>query len=299
MQYRHAPAANHAALDAVLASAPGRPTLPVRLTVELAGRARTHLPADAPLTVWDPCCGAGVTLTVLGLLVPCLARLVGTDADPEPLDLARRNLALLDPGGLAARAADLDALAARHDKPSYADAATAARTLVPASTPAWSVAPADARDTAAVRRALAGAGLRDAGGTGIGGTGIGGTGSVGAASDAAPRAATGPDLVLADLPHGHRTAWAASPTRPGGADAPAPDAGPVRGTGPIRDTADNRDPGVEFLRAVATVLRPDAVVVAVGRGRTVPLPGGVRPLERVRVGHRAAVLVRAGALQEG
>ncbi|MBN9796465.1 MULTISPECIES: rRNA methyltransferase [Pseudonocardia] len=266
MQYRHAPAANHAALDAVLASAPGRPTLPVRLTVELAGRARVHLPADVPLTVWDPCCGAGVTLAVLGLLVPGLARLVGTDADPEPLDLARRNLALLDPGGLTARAADLEALAARHDKPSYADAATAARALVPASTPAWSVTLADARDTAAVRNALAGAGPYG----------------------------TGPDLVLADLPHGHRTTWAASPTRPGGAaSTPAPDAGPVRAA------ADDQDPGVEFLRAVATALRPDAVVVAVGRGRTVPLPGGARPLERVRVGHRAAVLVRAGALHEG
>ncbi|OLL98149.1 RRNA methyltransferase AviRa [Pseudonocardia sp. Ae406_Ps2] len=252
MQYRHAPAANHAALDAVLASAPGRPTLPVRLTVELAGRARAHLPADAPLTVWDPCCGAGVTLTVLGLLVPGITRLVGTDADPEPLDLARRNLALLDPGGLAARAADLDALAARHDKPSYADAATAARTLVPASTPAWSVAVADARDTAAVRGVLAEASPDDA----------------------------GPDLVLADLPHGIRTTWAAAPTRPAGA------------------AADTPAPGVEFLRAVATVLRPDAVVVAVGRGRTVALPPGVRPLERVRVGHRAAVLVRAGALRD-
>lgn len=206
------------------------------------------------------------TLAVLGLLVPGLARLVGTDADPEPLDLARRNLALLDPGGLTARAADLEALAARHDKPSYADAATAARALAPASTPAWSVTLADARDTAAVRNALAGAGPYG----------------------------TGPDLVLADLPHGHRTTWAASPTRPGGAaGTPAPDAGPVRAA------ADDQDPGVEFLRAVATALRPDAVVVAVGRGRTVPLPGGARPLERVRVGHRAAVLVRAGALHEG
>lgn len=252
MQYRHAPAANHAALDAVLASAPGRPTLPVRLTVELAGRARAHLSADAPLTVWDPCCGAGVTLTVLGLLGAGITRLVGTDADPEPLDLARRNLALLDPGGLAARAANLDALAARHDKPSYADAATAARTLVPASTPTWSVAVADARDTAAVRGALAGASPDDA----------------------------GPDLVLADLPHRIRTTWAPPPARAAAAD-------------------DGREPGGEFLRAVATLLRPEAVVVAVGRGRTVALPPGVRPLERVRVGHRAAVLVRAGALREG
>ncbi|MEJ8279599.1 rRNA methyltransferase [Pseudonocardia spirodelae] len=242
MQYRHAPAANHAALDAVLASAPGRPTLPVRLTVELAGRGREHLGRTGALTVWDPCCGAGVTPAVLGLLVPGLARLTGTDADPAPLGLARRNLGLLDPGGLADRAAELDALAARHGKPGYAGAAAAARTLVPASTPSWTVAVADARDTAAVRTAL---------------------------GDAEP------DLVLADLPHGRATTWADAPGA--GAD-PAPEHG--------------------FLRGVAAVLRPGAVVVAVGRGRTVGLPPGVRPLERLRAGHRAAVLVRAGALQD-
>ncbi|WP_224387761.1 hypothetical protein [Pseudonocardia sp. ICBG1293] len=287
MQYRHAPAANHAALDAVLASAPGRPTLPVRLTVELAGRAREHLPGDGPVTVWDPCCGAGATLAVLGLLVPGITRLIGTDADPDPLDLARRNLALLGPGGLAARAEELDALAERYDKPGYADAAAAARTLVPAGTPTWSVAVADARDTVAVRTALAAPPDAVPWPDTVPGAGSapGPDGASGPSTVSGPDGAGGPDLVLADLPHGRRTTWAGlSP----GADAPDP-------THPCAAYAGH--PEVGFLRAVASVLRPDAVVVAVGRGRTVPLPPGVRPRERVRAGHRAAVLVRAEDLR--
>lgn len=235
MQYRHAGPADHTALDAVLVSAPGRPTLPVRLTVELLGRARSHL--DRPgLTVWDPCCGAGVTLAVLGLLAPGITALVGTDVDPGPLDLARRNLGLLSPGGLAARADELDALSARHGKPAYADAARHARSLVPAGGPSWSVGVADALDRDRTRAAL---GERR------------------------------PDVALADLPHGRQTSWA--PTTDG--------AGPEA-----------------FLSAVGSVLDPGAVVVAVDRGRTLPVPAGVRPLERLRVGHRAAVLLRAGDL---
>ncbi|BBG05216.1 MULTISPECIES: hypothetical protein [Pseudonocardia] len=244
MQYRHAGPANHAALDAVLVSAPGRPTLPVRLTVELLGRARSHL--DGPGgTVWDPCCGAGVTLTVLGLLAPGITALVGTDVDPGPLDLARRNLGLLRTGGLSARAQELDALSARHRKPAYAEAAGCARSLVPAGRPAWSVGVADALDRDRTRAML---------------------------GDLEP------DVVLADLPHGRQTTWATpTPTTTPGADGDPP------GT-------------AAFLTAVASVLDARAVLVAVDRGRTVPVPAGVRPLERLRVGHRAAMLLRAGDL---
>lgn len=278
MQYRHAPAADRSALDAVLVSAPGRPTLPVRLTVELLGRAREHLASrgagnPGPVTVWDPCCGAGVSLTVLGLLCPGIATLAGTDADPAPLDLARRNLALLAPGGPAARASELDDLATRHGKESYADAAAAARELVPRSRPQWMVAPADAHDRAATRAALAG---------------------------------IAPDVVLADLPHGRQTSWAgataapATPAAPGDAGGDVgsgPHGSPARGRGSGTDgPAPGPPPEIAFLRAVAGVLAPQAVVVAVGRGRSVPLPPGVRALEKLRVGHRAAVLVRAGAL---
>ncbi|MEQ3552033.1 rRNA methyltransferase [Pseudonocardia nematodicida] len=291
MQYRHAPAANHAGLDAVLVSAPGRPTLPVRLTVELLGRARAHLGTDVPVTVWDPCCGAGGTLTVLGLLSPGIRALAGTDVDDEPLDLARRNLGLLSSTGPAARAAELDALAARYGKPAYVDAAAAARSLRPASAPVWTVGVADALDPVATRAAL---------------------------GDLAP------DVVLADLPHGRQTSWAGdtatggperggpvargplpggphsgSPLSDGGARGPVSGGRPASGGRVVgRPAAD--DPGAwiapvaAFVRAVATVLAPDAVIVAVGRGRSVPLPPGVRARERVRAGHRSAVLIRAG-----
>ncbi|ANY07023.1 hypothetical protein [Pseudonocardia sp. HH130630-07] len=261
MQYRHAPAANHAALDAALASAPGRPTLPVRLTVELFGRAREHVPgARGTLTVWDPCCGAGGTLAVLGLLCAGVHRLAGSDADPRPLDLARRNLGLLGPGGLATRADELEELAARHGKDAYAGAAAAVRALVPRSRPEWSVGVADAGDPAAVRAALGGA---------------------------------VPDMVLADLPHDRQTTWSGLPPAPGAGAG----AGAGRGTGGTRDAADGTPgPAARFLSAVAGVVRPDTVIVAVGAGRTVPLPPGTRSLERVRIGRRAAVLVRAGEL---
>lgn len=236
MQYRHAPVANHAVLDAVLVSAPGRPTLPVRLTVELLGRAREHLP-PGPVRVWDPCCGAGATLAVVGLLCPGVDALTGTDVDDGPLALARRNLALLDDGGPAARADELDALARRHDKPARAEAAAAARALRPASRPRWTVATADVFDRDAVAAALRG---------------------------------QAPDVVLADLPHGRQTSFS------GG----TPDA-------------------AAFLTAVAAAVPEDTVVVAVAGGRSVPLPPGTRTLDRVRVGHRAAVVARAGALGTG
>lgn len=275
MQYRHAPEANHAALDAVLASAPGRPTLPVRLTVELFGRARAHLGSPATVAVWDPCCGAGVSLTVLGLLRPGISVVVGTDVDPDPLDLARRNLALLAPGGLAARASELDDLAVRHGKDSYTTAAVAARELSPRSTPERLVAVADARDPVTTRAVL---------------------GDI------------EPDIVLADLPHGRQTSWfgqgstdGAGQGSPDGTEARrdrpgAPDPRGQGATGATTAAEPGPAPEVVFLRAVARVLAPQAVVVAVGRGRSVPLPSGVRALEKVRVGHRAAVLLRAGDL---
>ncbi|MBC3194775.1 rRNA methyltransferase [Pseudonocardia sp. C8] len=265
MQYRHAPDGHFAALDAVLVSAPGRPTLPVRLTVELLGRARARLGSPATVAVWDPCCGAGVTLTVLGLLCPGITALAGTDADPDPLGLARRNLALLGPGGPAARAAELEAMAARHGKESYAGAARAVRALDPLSRPEWTVEAADALDPAATRAALGG---------------------------------VAPDVVLADLPHGRQTTWARSDASDDGAgptDPAAGDGGPTPGAAhPATDgPAGALPPEAAFLTAVGAVLAPEAVVVAVGRGRSVPLPEGVRALERVRAGHRAAALVRA------
>ncbi|TCK19921.1 rRNA methyltransferase [Pseudonocardia endophytica] len=233
MRYHHAPAADHGALDAVLVSAPGRPTLPVRLTLELFGRALSFVgDGTGPVTVWDPCCGAGTTLAVLGLCRgSVLSGLLGSDVDPSPLDLARRNLALLDPGGLDGRARDLDALAARHGKASYTGAASAVRGLGGAPV-SHEVAVADATDPAAT----------------------------------APLVARHrPHVVIADLPHGIRTSWSGSD-----------------------------DAASELVTALAAVLTPDAVIAMAGLGRKLVLPSGTRALDRLRVGHRAAAIARAG-----
>ncbi|MBW0105550.1 rRNA methyltransferase [Pseudonocardia sp. KRD291] len=247
MHYRHAPAAHFADLDAVLASAPGRPSLPVRLTLELFGRCRDHLGGPGPVVVWDPCCGTAQLLTTLGLLRRDeVAGLVGSDADPEPLELAGRNLALLGPGGLRARAAELDALAGRHDKPGYRDAAAAARRLDrPVTGPPTPGPPTPGLPT-----------------------------EVGVA-DALDPAATGaivarhrPRIVLADVPYGRQTRWA----------------------GPAAPAADETG----LVAALARALDPDAVIAVVARARKVVLPAGVSALERVRAGHRAAAIVRAG-----
>ncbi|WP_306368367.1 rRNA methyltransferase [Nocardiopsis sp. CC223A] len=83
-------------------------------------------------------------------------------------------------------------------------------------------------------------------------------------SDRDPVAA---DLVVTDVPYGGMTDWA----------------GRVPGSDPVGG----------LLASLGRALPPEAVIVVTARTRRVPLPEGVRALERVRVGVRAAALVRA------
>ncbi|MCP9947598.1 rRNA methyltransferase [Actinomadura madurae] len=168
----------------VLHSAPGFPAFPVRLASEMFQRALA-MRQDHAAMVWDPCCGSGYMLTVLGLLHPGqITAVVGTDIDPAALRLAGQNLALLDEAGLSARAADLDAQAERWDKPSYAAAAQAARRLarrLPSGQgPAPHLHQADVFDPRQLRQALDG---------------------------------RRPGLVVTDVPYGEQTGWRG----PGGA----------------------------------------------------------------------------------
>lgn len=86
-----------------------------------------------------------------------------------------------------------------------------------------------------------------------------------------PGPAPDTDLVLTDVPYGGLTHWAGRP--PGG------------------------DPVGALLRALAGVLPDHAVLTVTARTRKIGLPPGVRALDRVRVGNRAAVLVRAADLR--
>lgn len=74
------------------------------------------------------------------------------------------------------------------------------------------------------------------------------------------------DLVITDVPYGEMTRWEGS----------APE-DPLRG----------------LLASMGRVLPARAVVVVTARTRRVRLPEGVQALERVKVGNRSAVLVRA------
>lgn len=83
-----------------------------------------------PYTVYDPLCGVGYTLTVLGFLHgEHIKRLVASDHDEAILKTARKNLDLLSPDGLQARAADLQKLYKEHSRPSHLDAMGSAERL--------------------------------------------------------------------------------------------------------------------------------------------------------------------------
>lgn len=163
----------------VLHSAPGFPAYPVRLAQELFLRGLSHLP-ERPVTLWDPCCGSGYLVTVVGLLGRGhLRAIVASDVSPAAAELAAKNLALLGPGGLSRRAAQLRARSAEFGKAVHAEAAEAsdllARELTEQGGPlAASAATADLFDTRSMRRILP---------------------------------APGPGLVVTDVPYGRQVHW--------------------------------------------------------------------------------------------
>ncbi|WP_033337727.1 rRNA methyltransferase [Catenuloplanes japonicus] len=230
------------ASGAVLRSAPGFPAFPVRLASEVFQSALDLRGGTGPAVLWDPCCGSGYLLTVLGILHrPRIAALLASDIDGDALTLASANLGLLADGGLAARGTELADRARRFGKPGYVEAAAASerlsRRLEEGGGPVpHSVRRADVFDPAALARAAEG---------------------------------FAPDLVVTDVPYGEQTDW----------------------------TGDHAGAGLPgMLTALATVLRPDAVVAVIVRGRRVPPIGDVRPRRKSRVGTRAVALFAAGDL---
>jgi 23S rRNA (guanine2535-N1)-methyltransferase len=107
------------AAGSVLYNRSGATSFPVRLADEIFLRAKAHLPST-PVRIYDPCCGTGYLLTVLGLRHgQDIAALAGSDIDENRVEVARTNLALLTTAGLQARRTQLENYLAAYAKESH------------------------------------------------------------------------------------------------------------------------------------------------------------------------------------
>jgi SAM-dependent methyltransferase len=123
----------HFASGRVLYNAKGAAPFPVRLADEIVQRCFHDLEErghPGPYVVYDPCCGSGYMLAVIGLLHGAQIRAVlASDIDESMLETARRNLSLLTAGGMRARIEQLRELYEQYGKPSHAEALESAAVL--------------------------------------------------------------------------------------------------------------------------------------------------------------------------
>lgn len=114
----------------VLLHRTGYPNFPVRLAQEIFSRCLAYLDSPGRVSLYDPCCGGGYLLAILGFLnYEKISFLTGSDINPEALELAEENLSLLQKEGLARRTAQLHRLLALHNKPSHQEALESAGRL--------------------------------------------------------------------------------------------------------------------------------------------------------------------------
>ncbi len=107
----------------VLYGGSGIPNFPVRLINEMFGRAASHLSKKEDLIVYDPCCGGGYSLTVLGFFHSAdIMKIYGSDVDENMLEHAKKNLSLLQYEGLTERKQELSALYDTYHKDSHKEA---------------------------------------------------------------------------------------------------------------------------------------------------------------------------------
>lgn len=92
----------------VLYSGQGIPNFPVRLLNEIFGRALSYSEKKTDVIVYDPCCGGGYALTVLGFFYnETIRKIYGSDIDAEMVSHAKKNVSLLEKEGLKRRKSEL------------------------------------------------------------------------------------------------------------------------------------------------------------------------------------------------
>lgn len=117
----------------VLFNQAGMTSFPARLASEIFQRCVKHLSAAGqrgPYTIYDPCCGGGHLLAMIGFLHgERIERIVASDIDGRALSLAERNIALLNQPAMQRRTEQLEALVREFGKDSHREAVESARRL--------------------------------------------------------------------------------------------------------------------------------------------------------------------------
>ena len=118
----------------VFYSLPGHPAFPVRLASEIFQQCLTIRDAiyqiSSPCTLYDPCCGAGYSLSVLGYLHgEKIQQLIGSDVDEKAVAVAKQNLGLLNISGLNNRMHEISEMLRLYGKESHKEALASSHVL--------------------------------------------------------------------------------------------------------------------------------------------------------------------------
>ncbi len=107
----------------VIYSGKGLPNFPVRLLNEIYGRAKSYLEKKENIILYDPCCGGGYALTVLGMFDHLhIDRIYASDANASMVAFAKKNLELLTYSGLRKRQHEIKHLHETYGKQSHLEA---------------------------------------------------------------------------------------------------------------------------------------------------------------------------------
>lgn len=107
----------------VLYSGQGIPNFPIRLLNEMYGRAKSHLEKKEDIIVYDPCCGGGYALTILGIFDNLnIGKLYASDVNTDMVEFSKKNLGLLTYCGLMKRKQELQYLYELYGKQSHREA---------------------------------------------------------------------------------------------------------------------------------------------------------------------------------
>ncbi|RXZ78983.1 hypothetical protein EBB07_24935 [Paenibacillaceae bacterium] len=117
----------------VLFNARGTTSFPVRLGSEIYLRAKSYLRSTGNkdrITLYDPCCGGAHLLTAIGILHGHdMKRMIGSDIEPDVVEVAIRNLGLINLDGINARMEQLTQMVNEFGKDSHRQAVESARRL--------------------------------------------------------------------------------------------------------------------------------------------------------------------------